>query len=180
MTDEITALTALHESRQRENALSEELALANDFLQHTAAYLNVQALKKQIKEEQEQQGEARKSVSDFALLRYKQDGSNKQPLPGVSIRINRVVLYDHDVARKWCMSNLTTALSLNEKSFEETMRMISKNNAPVSPLPDFVKVEEEPSVTIASDLSKCLPESSNEQPLARKSALELLREVLEQ
>ena len=160
--DDITTLRELHASRKREELLKSELDIANEFLQQSPSYKNAQDIAARIKEEQARQKQLRSDVVGVALFAYLADKSNKNPLPGVNIKVGRAVTYDRAVARTWCLHNLTTALTLDERSFESSMRLIAKDNAPVSPLPDFVKVEDEASVMIASDLGKHLIVSNQE------------------
>lgn len=90
--------------------------------------------------------EAEDTLRILALQAYTVTG-NKQPAPGVSVRVLTKLEYNPKEALKWAMSH-QIALSLDKKSFE--------GFAKATPL-DFVTIREEPQATIASDLEKLYP-----------------------
>jgi hypothetical protein len=157
--DDITTLQKLHESREREKLLRANLDIVNEFLRQSLPYKNAQELIAQISAEHNNQEKLIGCINAYALGAHHRDKTNKQPLPGVNIGVGKVVRYDRVIARDWCLHNLHAALELDERAFEKCMRLISRNNATTSPLPEFVKVEDEAFVVIADDLSKYLATS---------------------
>jgi len=153
----VTALKKLHEARQQRQALEQQLATANELVALSPAYRHVQELKEQVAAAKLTESELRYAVEADALLAYR-SRDTKQPFPGVSIRANRIVKYDVKVATAWCLTHLTLALKLDEATFDNQMKLIAKSKTDASPLPDFVKVEEDPSVVIVGDISKVMSE----------------------
>lgn len=72
---------------------------------------------------------------------------DKHPFDKVSIVINRNLIYQEAEAFDWAGKNAPGMLELNKKKFEKHARAVLET----MPL-DFVKVEEVPSVRIASEL----------------------------
>jgi len=82
-----------------------------------------------------------------ALIEYGET-QNKNPAPGVSVKIFIRLDYEAKEALAWAI-NHTVALQLDKKLFENLVKAM-----PVKP--DFVTSREEPQAQIASDLSKIL------------------------
>lgn len=146
------ALTEMHAERMQVAALKESLAIASEMLEATTAYKHVQELRAQIKAHDATMVLLRADIDKEALRIYGIT-SDKQPLPAVSIRVGKLVKYDELKAREWCLHNMTTALTLDTRTFDSNMLLIHKKKAAVSPLPEFVTVVDDPIVTLASDLS---------------------------
>lgn len=74
---------------------------------------------------------------------------NKKPAEGVTVRVTKVYTYDPVTALDWAREKKLALIpeSLDEKAFLEI--------AKATPLP-FVTITEEPSATLASDLSQYL------------------------
>lgn len=91
-------------------------------------------------------------IKSAALDRFINDETDKMPFAGVGIRVHRAYDFDRADALKWAQEHKLALIpeSLDEKAFTE----ICKND---STRPDFVTVKTVASVTIAADLSKCLP-----------------------
>lgn len=82
----------------------------------------------------------------LALMAYAATGS-KQPHAGVGIRVTTRMVYDHHLALDWAIDH-HMALGLDVKAFEG----IAKTGVAGS----FVTFTQEPTATIAADLSKAL------------------------
>lgn len=89
---------------------------------------------------------AEMEARDLALAAYAKTGS-KQPHPGVGIRVTTRALYDNAGALVWAKEH-NLALKLDIKAFET----LAKNGA----CGTLVVFTQEPTATIASDLSKVL------------------------
>ena len=96
----------------------------------------------------EQCSEAEQVLRDMTLQAFKTTG-NKAPAPGVGIRVITKLLYDAGRAFEWARQH-GLALKLDTSAFEK----IAKADKP-----DFVEITEEPTATIATDLSKVLEEA---------------------
>lgn len=87
-------------------------------------------------------------VREATLAAYRADPSNKQPAPGVGIRVTTRLTYDEAKAMMWALDHqMPQLLKLNVKAFEKA--------APALGLP-FVETVSTPSATIASDLGAVL------------------------
>lgn len=85
-------------------------------------------------------------IRDEARMEFLETG-DKNPGPGVSIRLNKRLEYDETSATNWAFRNSLACLTLNKKAFEEK----AKEETLL-----FVKVVTEPTVCISSDLFSIL------------------------
>jgi len=90
------------------------------------------------------------SVRDLALRAFSQDKTNKQPAPGVGIRVTTSPDYDKAAAFGWAKTH-GLALQLDTKAFNDICKSDSTR-------PDFVTITETPVATIATDLTSLLGE----------------------
>ena len=81
-------------------------------------------------------------LRELTLQAYEADPSNKNPAPGVGIRVSEKLLYDGQVAFGWAKEH-NLMLQLNVKAFETFAK---EGNL------DFVTVSQEASATIAQNL----------------------------
>ena len=86
-------------------------------------------------------------VREAALLAYQQDGEKQRGF-GIGIRVITKYEYDDKIAFDWAKQH-EICLTLDGKAFKDVCKADSTR-------PDFVQVTEEPSATIATDLSKAL------------------------
>lgn len=92
--------------------------------------------------------EAETLAKQEALAEY-DETQDKRPLPGVEIKVFKVVEYEELAATMWCQSNAPTMLKLDAKRFERFVKEDILN------IPAHVaKVVEEPRAQLASDLSE--------------------------
>lgn len=150
-------LEALHSARTAKEGIAAQLDIAREQLYATPEYAAVKRLEIELHAQDDQINVQRKIVVDAALDDYRAF-NNKHPLPGVDIRVNTKVVYDLQVARNWALSNLTTAIALDVKTFDAAMIQLSKANAMT--VPGFVSFREEPTAAIATDLTKVLEPKS--------------------
>lgn len=100
-----------------------------------------------------------KRLRGLVLGVYRED-QNKRPLKGITIKIFKRIKYDAAQAEAWCRQNAPTLFKFDAKAFEKAAEKLP--GAPVT-------VEDDPRVTLASDLSEYLHEaearviSENEQ-----------------
>ncbi len=92
--------------------------------------------------------EAETELRTLALAEYERTG-NKQPGPGVAIRVVTKLDYDPQEALAWAIKHLV-ALQLDRRVFESLAKTAAG--------PAFVVTISEPQATIASDLGKALGE----------------------
>ncbi len=95
-------------------------------------------------------GEELKAIEDHlrkAVLEYYRDTDDKNPVDGVSVIINKSLVYDIDWAIAWAINFAVDMLKLDKKLFEKH----AKSVADTMPL-DFVTIEDEPAVRIAKKL----------------------------
>lgn len=90
-----------------------------------------------------------------AVELYKVDPSSKEIIPGINIRETTKIDYDPTIAKSYAMKHLMF-LKLDEKAFEKYAKDQKETDAEL----DFVTILKQPSATIATDLSKFLPEST--------------------
>ena len=93
----------------------------------------------------EDQEKAEESLRQAALALYQSTGE-QHPGPGVEVKVGTKLVYDPSVALAWGWDH-RLALTLDKKAFEKI--------AKASPL-DFVGIEANPYVAIASDLGAVL------------------------
>ena len=87
-----------------------------------------------------------KHLRQAALEHYK-DTDDKNPVDGVSVIINRSLLYNIENAREWALKSAPGMLELNKKIFDKH----AKATIDTVPL-DFVTIENIPAVRIAKKL----------------------------
>jgi len=102
----------------------------------------------------EELADAEAQARDLAYAAFTQTG-DKKPAPGVSIKWYNRVVYDTKEVMAWCRDNARMFLheELDKRGFED---MAAKVTQPGMPW----KVEGEPRVTLATDLSAYLVEES--------------------
>ncbi len=87
-----------------------------------------------------------KHLRQAALEHYKDTG-DKNPVDGVSVIINKSLVYNIDNAIAWAISNAREMLKLDKKLFEKHAKAV------VDTIPlDFVVTKEEPAVRIATKI----------------------------
>ena len=93
--------------------------------------------------------EAEAEIKEMALAVY-HETQNKNPTPGVAIRMNRLAVYDDEDAFAWALEHQLALVpeSLNEKEYKN---LVLNKHAPG-------EVKEEPVAQIARDLAKALKE----------------------
>ena len=154
----------LQERRVTKTELEEQLELAQADLQSTPQYARVQSLQEQIAAVRGQLDSLREELDKLALADYNLYGE-REIAPGVNIRVERKVLYDLSTARQWCFANYPMALELNVRMFDREMKHVDKHASEDVGLPTFVKIEDDPKVTVASDLqSKILFHQKMSEP----------------
>jgi hypothetical protein len=92
--------------------------------------------------------EAELELKAATVATFNETGGKCKQWPGTSIRLMKAFIYDKAEALKWAIEH-ELCLALDTKAFEGLVKS--------NPL-DFVKIEEQPSAAIASDLSKFLKE----------------------
>ena len=86
-------------------------------------------------------------IKGIAMAGYTACGT-KEIADGVKIVNGTIIEYDEQAAIEWCAQSLLSALKLDENFFEKHARAV----AGTAPIP-FVKISDNPKVTIATDLS---------------------------
>lgn len=95
-----------------------------------------------------QLAESEATVRDVAVAQY--DGTNKHPVPGVTIRTVKQLDYDKREALDWAIrKGLRQLIRLDARAFEKAAAGLQ---------PECVKVREVPKVSIARDLSRAMTE----------------------
>lgn len=96
--------------------------------------------------------QARASTLDL----YGLDPTNKNPVPGVSVKLFTVCEYDPKIALAWAVSH-RIALALDVKTFEGYAKVSSATNRLFADgLEGIVTIKEEPRAQIATDLARAL------------------------
>ena len=116
-----------------------------DKLTNSPEYRELEAsLQKAVQTEKECEGK----VKDAAFATFEASGqADKHPHEAVTIKeFTRCEITDHSLALKWCITNFTPALSLDEKMFVD---LAKKGGAPE----ELVKLSAEFKATISQDLS---------------------------
>lgn len=147
-------LRAIHTDRVKKGKLEAEIEERQAQLRASPLQAEIDERRAQLKEIDTDLEQLRADITEEALAYYRNYG-NKQPFPGVGIRVSREVTFEPTVAREWCWANLPSALMLDAKIFSSMMLQLEKSNA--AAVPGFVKITDRPSVTIATDLSQHLP-----------------------
>ena len=140
MTDALRELAA---ARAELEAAKKQLAERQATLEQVAIYHAVVLAKDWIRESQEQIAELTDQVRAEALAAFQETG-NKQPWPGVQIKMYSKIEFSEEEARAWCFDYAGSLLKLDTRAFQRA--------APA--LPDApITITKEPRATIASDLS---------------------------
>jgi hypothetical protein len=96
-------------------------------------------------------------IRDEARMEFLATG-DKNPAPGVSIRLNKRLQYDEASATSWAFRNALSCLTLNKKAFEEA--------AQAKDLP-FVEVVTDPTVAISTNLFGAFQDAVERETEAR-------------
>lgn len=80
---------------------------------------------------------------------------NKKPAEGVGIRVSRAIDYPDDMALSWAIDH-KMCLALDTKSFKDIMLAYSEQQRP-----EWVHVFDNPTATIATDLSAYLTDGQS-------------------
>lgn len=104
---------------------------------------------------QAQAGELDAQLRLDALEDWERDDENKRPHPAIGIRVNKVVKIDQDRAlgyalerRKW--------IKLDLRGFKRDAKLELGKSEPDEALMEFAEIVEQPTATIAKDLSAYL------------------------
>lgn len=139
-------LEQLKQARQAEQKAQELVEAWAKRLFATSEYEQLQNAKFQLEQAKEFTVSIDDAVRQCAIDIYKLS-NDKHPHDKISIVINRTLHYQESDAFDWAGRNAPTMLKLDTKKFEKHARAVLET----MPL-DFVKVEEVPSVRIASEL----------------------------
>lgn len=139
-------LEQLKQARQAERDAITFVSEMRRALEETIEYSQLNIAQVKLVEIQNKVAILDEAVRQEALDLYGLTG-NKHPFEKVSIVINRNLIYQESEAFNWAGRNAPTMLKLDTKKFEKHARAVLET----MPL-DFVKVEEVPSVRIASEL----------------------------
>lgn len=139
---------ALQAERDAETDMEADVAWAQNALEQTPEYQEVQRLKVRLSEQRQVTASRETALREAALQEYSATG-NKVPAPGVSIKLFTKLDYIQSAALAWCKVNASALVKevLDTKSFEKIAASL-----PGAP----VEVNEEPRVYIAHDLSQVL------------------------
>ena len=143
----------LQEHRVTKQSLDEQLEDAMLDLKQTPEYARVRTLQAQLHSEEDWLKQQRQCIVEGALKDYASH-QQRSIAPGVSIRVEHKVVYDPILARSWCLQHYQMALELDADMFEKEMKHLDRNASETVKLPPFVKVEDDPKVTIASRLDE--------------------------
>lgn len=139
---------------------NEAKALADarqEFEEFSAAYAerkrefeeSISPLTKGLAEAKEAVSSAEEALRAAGLAHYEAHPDSKKLPFGLGVRVTTALVYDADTAFAWAQEH-KMALSLDKRAFEKI--------AKASP-PEFVTVEEVPTVTIPTDTAKLLQEN---------------------
>jgi len=135
----------LMELAKKREALSEIRIALQELIKSITESKEYKELSEKEKSLKQETTELESSIKDEALFWYRQTG-NKKPCDGVGIRVMTRVNYNSEDAIDWCITQLPSALTINEKTFERVIKQLQD-------VPEFVSIEEYPTTTISSDLS---------------------------
>lgn len=139
----IGAVSALHSARLRAQKANEAVSASRRQWEADNAELLQEA-----KEASELMAVIEKNVRSTAEIVYSETG-DKKPLPGVEIKIFKILEYDAAAALEWALEHKLAVIpeSLDRKAFESIARAQDI---------DCVRYKNEIKVAIASDLGKAL------------------------
>lgn len=132
--------------RQREIVGKEFIKQAQDKLELTTEWQELQSLKISLDSIQEKLLETDTKIREMAIAQYQASG-NKHPYNGVSIVINKELIYNEQTAIEWAINFARNVLRLDKRGFEKHARAVA-DTIPLS----FVEIEEVPGVRIAKEL----------------------------
>ena len=134
----------------QERATCEELDKIVDacqkVLEATPAYQALHSAKEQALVHHKRALDIEGNLREWALAAYRANG-NKTPLKGVTIKVFKRLIYDAAQAEAWCRQNAPTLFKWDVKGFEKAAEKLP--GAPIT-------IEDDPRVTLASDLSEYL------------------------
>lgn len=139
-------LRALAEARHELSERQEEQAVCLAALQATPEWVALDDAKVKTLDASNAVARHEDEVRQKALASYGVNG-NKAPAKGVAIKIYKRLVYDAKEAEAWCRQNAPTLFKWDAKGFEK-----AADKLPGAP----VTAEEDPRVTIATDLSEYL------------------------
>lgn len=142
--------------RQRRARLKEQLADLTEQLAALPPYQALQAVSEELKRLNEMAEDLEDNLRSAALKWSQETGQTKHP--AFTVKNYQVARYDPAAALDWCYQHFREALTVDAKRFEKAAQALK---------PAFVTLEVEQRVSIASDLSRVLPEAipSEEPPL---------------
>ena len=143
MTDTLRQLAA---ARVELEAAKEQLAERQATLEQVAIYHAVVFAKDWIRDSQEQIAMLTDQVRAEAMAAYQETG-NKQPWPGVQVKMYTEIKFDEAEAWHWCRVHADYLLMLDVRGFKE--HGASMKGAPVT-------ITTVPKATITKDLSRYL------------------------
>lgn len=140
MTDTLRQLAAARVAMQ---SAKRQLAVQEATLEQSALYRAVVLARDWVRASQQDVDELTDQVRAEALAAFQETG-NKQPWPGVQIKMYSKIEFSEEEARAWCFDYAGSLLKLDTRAFQRA--------APA--LPDApITITKEPRATIASDLS---------------------------
>ena len=136
----------LKDFRIAERQALEQLATANEQLRQTEEFKVMEQCQAYLDVIQSELKETDEAIRAQAIVNYHQT-SDKNPVNGVSIALQKVCDYYQEDAKDWANDNAPEMLKLDVRKFEKYAKAV----ADTLPL-EFVTIKEEPSVRIAREL----------------------------
>ena len=133
-------VAAVHQARQR--AFRAQATIDEEYALWLAEH---QEPADDLKDAKEAVAAAEAALREMTLAAYTATG-NKQPAPGVGIRVVQRLDYEPMQALVWAKAH-DIGLALNKVEFERMAKIT---------LPDFVTITDQPTATIATDLSEAV------------------------
>jgi len=130
-----------------------DLQLAQDYLEQTPEYFEVNELTKEIKELQQSEANLNANIKTATLQLSELSGyADRKPVSGVQIKEFTVVeILDEKKAKIWASQNAPDTISLSKSKFDKVAKVLDL---------DFVKTGTEYRAQVASDLSNYLDENT--------------------
>lgn len=138
---DITYLAQLRQEAADAKAAVEDAQAA---LETTREWTYLENCKDALKARQDALSEAEANVRAVALAEFAAN-QNKHPHPAITIKMMTRLDYDPEAAKSYSIAHLPNALKLDARAFEKAAKVLGL---------DFVTVTEEPTATIATDLSE--------------------------
>ena len=145
-------LKDLAQLRKRIDDAKTHAATAQEKLEASPEYLALQVVKDTLKDYQTKADELTAKIKTDALAEYNAT-KEKPTLAGLALRVNHSLKYDLDAVKKWAKDKMPELFKFDQSAFEKYAMAV----ATTVPVPD-VKIVDEPSITIATDLSDYLKE----------------------